>query len=186
MAESRDSRARAVVLAASITILHATAIAMADAVVRTDDELVCRPRGHLPRNFSVALLFERLIATMLEKSPTFRHQCVELARAPRLRTVIRLEMMMPLSDKRGETRIVRYETGALRATVGIGPTVDYAVVLAHELEHLLEQVEEADLASMADRPDSGVTRTGSGAFETARAIKAGRSVQREMLWGASR
>ncbi len=53
------------------------------------------------------------------------------------------------------------------------------MLLAHELEHLIEQLERTDLAALAR---TGAAHRGrDGAFETRRAISAGRRVAGEVL-----
>jgi hypothetical protein len=58
------------------------------------------------------------------------------------------------------------------------------LLIAHEFEHILEQLDEVDLPSMAARPATGVhTVPGSDHFETDRAIAAGRAVRAEVKRG---
>ncbi len=56
------------------------------------------------------------------------------------------------------------------------------LLIAHEFEHILEQLDGVDLPSMAARPATGVHAVASsGRFETDRAIAAGRQVEREVF-----
>ena len=58
--------------------------------------------------------------------------------------------------------------------------------LAHEIEHVLEQVDGVDLRRSARGGVAGVSET-SRVFETARAIAIGRVVAREVAqWGGDR
>jgi hypothetical protein len=52
-------------------------------------------------------------------------------------------------------------------------------MLAHELEHVLEQIDGVDLAGEERRGNRRVWRTAGRAFETARAIDAADRVLRE-------
>ena len=59
--------------------------------------------------------------------------------------------------------------------------------LAHEIEHVLEQVDGVDLRRSARGGLEGVQETQSSVFETARAIAIGRVVAREVAqWGGDR
>jgi hypothetical protein len=52
-------------------------------------------------------------------------------------------------------------------------------LLAHELEHVLEQVEGIDLDALAEEGEA--RRLSDGSFETARAVQAGRRVAAEVI-----
>jgi hypothetical protein len=53
-------------------------------------------------------------------------------------------------------------------------------VLAHELEHVLEQIEGVSLSDAADRTSGGTHRMADGAYETERARVAGRAAAEEV------
>ena len=75
--------------------------------------------------------------------------------------------------------IHRLRTGELLAFVAIEPTGSPVEWLAHEFEHVLEQVEGHHLPSLARRT-AAIWRSGNGEmFETDRAIRAGRRVVEE-------
>jgi hypothetical protein len=85
------------------------------------------------------------------------------------------------------TRIVRRPGGMMEAGVQIGPIGDPALLIAHEFEHILEQLDGVDLPSMATRTATGVRLVrGSGHFETERAIAAGKRVAEEVNRGRTR
>jgi hypothetical protein len=58
---------------------------------------------------------------------------------------------------------------------------DFAELLAHEFEHVIEQLEGVDLRQRATEPHSGVRKVDGGAFETDRANKAGRAAALEVV-----
>ena len=60
--------------------------------------------------------------------------------------------------------------------------MDAAELIAHELEHILEQLDGVDLQAQAG--NGVVWKAGDGAFETRRAIEAGRRVAREITTGS--
>ena len=59
---------------------------------------------------------------------------------------------------------------------------DDVELIAHEMEHVIEQLDEIDLPSLADLPDTGVHHTLSAGvtFETSRAAQTGLRVAREV------
>jgi len=61
------------------------------------------------------------------------------------------------------------------------------LLIAHEFEHIIEQLDGVDLPLMASRTASGVHRVpGSEHFETDRAIAAGHRVSEEVSRGRTR
>jgi hypothetical protein len=52
-------------------------------------------------------------------------------------------------------------------------------IIAHEFEHVIEQIEGLNLRILSFFGGSGVVQTGDGSFETRRAVVAGHSVARE-------
>jgi hypothetical protein len=121
------------------------------------------------------MLHEELVA-LLESSATFQAQCTRLAAAPWVRIQVRLAPI--LVNARARTTIVRYEAGALNAVVEIGFGEDYRELLAHEFEHVLEQLDRIDLRKELERGAACVGE--DGAFETRRAWSAGVRVAREV------
>ena len=86
-----------------------------------------------------------------------------------------------------QTRIVWRPDGGIEAGVQVGLSGDPTLLIAHEFEHILEQLDGVDLPLMASRAGSGVHRVaGSEHFETDRAIAAGRRVLEEVSRGRTR
>jgi len=78
---------------------------------------------------------------------------------------------------RAQTIINRYEAGGIRAEVTLRFAEDYLELLAHEFEHIIEQI---DGVSLPDEAFQGrAWRTPSGAFETRRAFEAGLRAREE-------
>jgi hypothetical protein len=128
----------------------------------------------LPRNIDAGPLGPIAVA-LLQQSPTFRQQCQRIAAAIILRVQVRI--VPARRDSRGETTIRRYEAGALRAEVLLAFGEDYIELLAHELEHVLEQVERISLVKQLSTRQAWITDT--GAFETARALEVGVRARQE-------
>ena len=128
----------------------------------------------LPFNVDAATLQPVAIA-LLQRSPTFQKQCERIASAVVLKVTIRVVLSTP--SGRAQTTITRHENGALRAEVLIRFGEDYYELLAHEFEHVLEQVEGVVLSDQISADRAWVTD--SGAFETKRALDAGMRVRQE-------
>ena len=69
--------------------------------------------------------------------------------------------------------------GQLVASVEINPYGDFTELLAHELEHVIEQLDGIDLAAKATVASSGVRNCADGTFETSRAVRVGTLVALE-------
>jgi hypothetical protein len=130
-------------------------------------------------------IYRSAVASMLRYSPTFQRQYRRLIRA----TDVRVEIAPALLPGAGDgalTRIVRGPSG-LEAGVRLGPAGDPVLLIAHEFEHILEQLDNVDLPAMATRVATGVHLVpGSEHFETDRAIAAGRQVANEVRLGRAR
>lgn len=112
-----------------------------------------------------------------ERSPTFRHQCRELADAS---SVVVLEWRESRdSQSRAISQMGRDATGVIVAMVYVPPVKLAVELVAHEIEHVLEMIRGEDLAAQSRRHDSGVWQAFDG-FESRRAIDIGRQVAREV------
>ena len=129
----------------------------------------------LPANVAAGLLEPDLVA-LLQRSATFRRQCERLAAVGVLRVTIDMTRALAASA-RAETVINRHEAGALRAAITLRPTDDYIELIAHEFEHILEQVEGVNLRAEVLAHRAWLTE--DGAYETRRASEAGLRVRRE-------
>jgi hypothetical protein len=130
-----------------------------------------------PDNLIVPSTYHTTLAAMLQRSAMFRRQCLRLAAASHLSIVVRV--MHPLSGgPRGRTQINREEGGRLRAMVEISAGSDFMELLAHEIEHVIEQLDGIDLPAKAALANSGVRSCVYG-FETSRAVRVGTLVALE-------
>ena len=135
-----------------------------------------------PPNLRVPAGHQTAIVQMLERSPMFRRQCLRLAGAPRLAVVVR--MLHPVTGgPRARTQITQVEGNRLLATVEINPLGDFMELLAHELEHIIEQLDGVDLAARSTVARSGVWSCMDGTFETSRAVRVGTLVANEVRRG---
>jgi hypothetical protein len=125
-----------------------------------------------------------LVRRMWEASPTFRRQCARLAEAV-VTIVVELHPKMNRDRMNAFTQI-QMVSGLVRAAT-THLRVWEPEYLAHEIEHVLEQVDGVELRRSARGGLDGVHETQSSVFETARAIAIGRVVAREVAqWGVDR
>ena len=145
-------------------------------------ELTCREALELPNvEFSQGL--GRIAAQLQRHSPTFRKQCERIAAAGHLRVEVRISVTIP-SRCRAFTEIKR-SGRQVRATVYLPPTAALQQMMAHEFEHLIEQIEGVNLHALARTAGSRVWEVDREVYETDRAIAAGRIVEKER-WRSAR
>lgn len=134
-------------------------------------------RSSVAANIELRRDLDRVLTDLYNRSPAFKAQCDRLAAAQHLRVVVRLNPSLP-SSCRALTRIWR-RGREIRADVHVPPGNALVELLAHEFEHLLEQVEGLNLRKLARTRGSGVREIDRELFESDRAIKAGRLVAEE-------
>jgi hypothetical protein len=120
-----------------------------------------------------------VVERMLRQSATFREQCRRLAGAPQLHVRVQIEPALLLCTCKARSVIQRTAAGRLAAVVEIGAFGNRVEWIAHEFEHLLEQVDGVRLRDLAGHA-GGVWRISDDMFETDRAIRAGRAVFDEL------
>ena len=116
---------------------------------------------------------------MLKQSPTFRSQCRKIAETPGMYVRVRFDWHIDPHLYRARTTIHRLEVGPIVALVDIGIFGDPVELLAHEFEHLVEQIEGIRLTELSNRTSCAWHSHGD-MFETERAIRAGRTVMNEV------
>lgn len=136
----------------------------------------------IPPNIFVPDMYRPVVESMLRGSPTFRRQCVRIAGAPTLSVYLVVDPPARRHSVRATTRLTRDDRGRLSAAVNISPFDDTRELIAHELEHIIEQLDGVDLAKHAAQPRTGVfTLDGNGTmFETMRARRMGLRVVSEL------
>ena len=135
-----------------------------------------------PPNLVVTAMYRPLVEAMLRDSPTFRRQCVRIAAEPALTVQLAVNPPPRRSDRRATTRLTREANGHLTAVVDIEPFEDTQELIAHEFEHIIEQLDGVNLAARAALPNTGVTAFGhrNTTFETTRAQRMGLKVVSEI------
>jgi hypothetical protein len=133
----------------------------------------------IPDNLSFPSSFRSLIESMFERSATFRRQCLRIAQAHWLTVRIVSYRDLASSRSRARTTIRRAAGGRLEASVSVQPSGDVAELIAHELEHVIEQLDGVDLRARSALDGTGVWHSEDGSYETTRAVRMGRAVARE-------
>lgn len=133
----------------------------------------------LPSNLTASAVFQPALERMWQLSPTFRRQCRRLSGVPQLHVNLLLEELPrhPLSYH--ARTAMRHQNGVLvSADVHVTRVEDPVELIAHEIEHVIEQLDGVDLQAHAS--SGTVWKRDDGAFETRRAIVAGRRVANEV------
>jgi hypothetical protein len=134
----------------------------------------------LPANIDAGRAGRELLLAVADMSATFRGQCAAVGRAPHLQVVIHLVGRLHTSAARAITEIRRRPGNELTAIMNLPVSVDSPELLAHEFEHLVEQLDGLCLRTLVAKGAPGVTQNGSGAYETFRAKRVGRQVAAEV------
>jgi hypothetical protein len=140
---------------------------------------VTEAESSVPANLIMPDVVRPLVTTMWRQSPTFRRQCARLAEQA---VTVRLELVKSVRETTGARSTIERPGGRLNAVVEIELRKPERFVehIAHELEHVLEQVDGIDLPRLAGQGLDGVVSIGTG-YETARARAVGRLVAREAI-----
>jgi hypothetical protein len=133
----------------------------------------------LPSNLHVSPVYHGLVESIARQSPTFQAQLVRIATAPDV--TVHLDVVPRIAGARAVTEMVRQSDG-LTARIQVSRFDNVVELIAHEIEHVIEQIEGVHLAGGARVADSGIyaVSLNGAAFETARAARAGRTVAREV------
>ena len=131
-----------------------------------------------PSNLAAASVFQPFLDSMWRSSPTFNGQCRRLAATTRLKVVLRLEEPQRQPSFYARTVLERQDGVLVTANVFLSPTPNAVELIAHEVEHVLEQLDGVDLEAQAG--SGNVWKRDDGAFETRRATEVGRRVAREV------
>jgi hypothetical protein len=133
----------------------------------------------LPRGSEIAAAARPLIEKVWRASPLFRRQCARLMEAS---VVIAVSLDFPRHKVTSNAKTDVTRKDGLRAHIHLrGADSSITEYLAHEIEHVLEQLDEVDLTlAVAERVHGAKLVEQPGAFETSRAIAVGRAVAREV------
>ena len=77
--------------------------------------------------------------------------------------------------------VIRRQGRGISADVNVPPGRHYPELVAHEFEHVIEQIEGLDLRRLAKKHGAGVWEVERGWFESGRAVDVGRIVTAEVF-----
>jgi hypothetical protein len=139
-------------------------------------------------SFRVAPELRDIVLELCRRSSTFRRQVARLSDADGLTVTVQQVVFPPTAAWRAQAAMKRVR-GQLRSAsvrVDAGGVQQVAELIAHEFEHILEQLDGVDLKRWVGR--SGVRRVGpdhdDAPYETERARRVGRLVAGEYAAGA--
>src|SRR5215470_17194566 len=108
-----------------------------------------RPAASLPPNLISAAALGPALEKMRQSSPTFRRQCRRLKVASRLRVTLLLEELNRRPSHRARADM-KYRGGELVSVdIHLTPFDDPVELIAHEIEHVIEQLDGIDLDAQA-------------------------------------
>jgi hypothetical protein len=134
--------------------------------------------SRLPANLDLPGYLAAVVTHVYEQSETFRAQCGRLAQARDVRVRAGFDFSMRCSCR--AFTVFSRERDVLVAEIHLAPGGMLAELIAHEFEHILEQMEHLDLRTLSHVRGSGVYTVSSGHFETERAQQVGRVVLAEV------
>jgi Tol biopolymer transport system component len=130
-------------------------------------------------NLEAAPVFTPVLKAMWESSRTFRRQCRRIAAAPGVRATLLVDDSPRMAPTSSAWTVFNYDNGLLvSAQLYLKPGLITPELIAHEMEHVLEQLDRVDLEAQAG--NGVVWKSDQGRFETRRAIEIGQRVSREM------
>ena len=132
----------------------------------------------IPTNIHVAANARAVFVESMALSTTVRRQADVIAAAAHVQVVVRITMPR-LSGARARTTMTKRSGGTMLADVEIPAGSDFCALVAHEFEHILEQIEGLDLAVLVHDPAAGVREVEPGVYETLRAARAERTASTE-------
>jgi hypothetical protein len=136
----------------------------------------------IPSNLFIADVYRSVIEKMLRLSRTFRRQCIRIASEPRWTIHINVRSTAPQHGVRAMTTMDRKTDGGVTALIELFALNNDVELIAHELEHVLEQLDGIDLRQLAVTRNSGVRSLSADRrlYETRRANRVGAIVNREV------
>jgi hypothetical protein len=132
----------------------------------------------MPANIQAPSSLVGLMRDMWIASPTFRRQCARIAGATGTRVAVVIRR--PRSPEVRATSMIEHRrANKWDAVVEVNIDGDLVEMIAHEFEHVIEQLDGVDLVRLAQQGVDGVMSGSSDRYETARAVATGKRVARE-------
>lgn len=149
-------------------------------VSRAGAETLVKQGFEVPETIRISRELRPHVEAMLETSETFRQQFARIAAAPKLIINARVDLTFMQRGFRARSCMRRYDSGLLVVSMEIGPGGMQAEWIAHEFEHVIEQLDGLRLPALAARGRSDTWFSSGEMVETKRATRAGRTVADEM------
>jgi hypothetical protein len=134
----------------------------------------------MPANVQMPRALHAAVDHLLAQSSTLRRQCAVIAAAAARAKLMIVIVRPDLPGCRARASFARTSSGHLDAHIDVPFTRDFPELIAHELEHVVEQIEGLNLRRLSEQPATGVDEVATGTFETARAREAGRAAALEV------
>jgi hypothetical protein len=138
----------------------------------------CR-RSTLPANVELLSDLQNVLQQIYDRSETFRAQCARIAAASNLHVRVQVSLSIPKACR--AFTVIRRQGRVIWADVNVPPGRDHAELVAHEFEHVIEQIEGLDLRRLSKTHGAGVWEVERGWFESGRAVHVGRRVTAEVF-----
>jgi hypothetical protein len=124
-------------------------------------------------------MYREFVEAIADYSPTFEAQLMRIATTVGVN--VHVEIVPRVVGARARTRIVRDAEG-LTAWIEVARLDNVVELIAHEIEHVIEQIERVDLGGRSRMAETGIYSVSldGTTFETARAARAGVTVAREV------
>ena len=127
----------------------------------------------VPANMSMPRAMRTELERLLPRSATLRRQCAAIGAASGHTRIVLVPAWPARGGIRARGTFTRTRTGEFQGRIEIPFSVDFPELVAHELEHVVEQIEGLDLRRLSRKSGSGVEESHEGVFETARARTSG-------------
>jgi hypothetical protein len=119
--------------------------------------------------------FQSVVDGMWRDSATFRQQCERVGAQRGLIVTVSADMPRPGASTRATTTMTR-RGRKMFAEITLRSPFDHVELIAHEIEHVIEQLDGVTLRTTACEG----SRNAPGVYESCRAVEAGRRVAREV------
>jgi hypothetical protein len=138
----------------------------------------CR-RSTLPANVELLSDLQGVLQQIYDRSETFRAQCARIAAASNLHVRVQVNLSIPRVCR--AFTVIRRQGRVIWAEVNVPPGREYPELVAHEFEHVIEQIEGLDLRRLSKKRGAAVWEVEGGWFESRRAVDVGRVVAAEVF-----
>ncbi len=134
----------------------------------------------MPANVRMPPALRAAVERLLAQSSTLRRQCAAIAAAGKRARLTIVVARPDITGCRARASFAWRAPGWFEVRIDVPFTRDFPELIAHEFEHVVEQLEGLNLRRLSEQQESGVEEVAAGTFETARAQAAGRAAALEI------